>query len=455
MTLKSYSFSNGFQDLVLGSMLLDPVFLVECREALRASYFIKDSHQIIAGVLLDYFDRFRGKPGKEVVCESLRQRAVKSAWPKEDETRILEELTRLYESPTEEHQSAVVRQMAVQFGRHQAVKEAILRSVELVDAADRDPDRADLSPVVSLLQSALGVGQSKHLGVNLFEHLGDISTVSEGPAADPRSRVATGFRRLDSYLDGGLGGGELGFVLGQSGRGKSMMLINLAASAIMQGKSVVYFTLELRPYDVVSRVLARMTRCTIKQVQTNDAAYTRLVPSLERMPGAKTFQVVHFPPSRATSIMLRSTLARLDSLRGVRPGLLVVDYLDEMRSSSSQPRDDENIYHVYGTITSELIDLGNTYGCPVWTASQVTRDGYGNDDPNMSKISRSIQKVEKADVVLALCQTDDELEKQAMRLKVLKMRRGHRDNQYVRLNVDFSRAMLSEVVTKEDQSCAG
>ena len=54
-------------------------------------------------------------------------------------------------------------------------------------------------------------------------------------------------------MNGGLGGGELGVLVAPAGGGKSWGLVGVAANAVLSGKTVVYYTLELNQFYVARR----------------------------------------------------------------------------------------------------------------------------------------------------------------------------------------------------------
>ena len=58
---------------------------------------------------------------------------------------------------------------------------------------------------------------------------------------------------MDSISRGGLGSGELGVCIAPTGAGKSMALVHLGAQAILEGKTVVHYTLELADTVVATR----------------------------------------------------------------------------------------------------------------------------------------------------------------------------------------------------------
>jgi replicative DNA helicase len=449
-SLPHYTFSNGYQSRVLASIIRDPDFLRQYRDALESHYFENHDHQTIASLLLAFFDQWKERPGREVLVEELRAHARSSGWEARDVDRVIHEIDRLVALECTDAEIDSIKERAVQFGQHQAMKEAILECAETINRHDLSPGSVELGAMIPVMQKAVMRGQVCKSGVDVLEHMADLDKMlQDDEISDPRFRVPTGFRRLDKYLEGGLGAGELGMVMAASNVGKSMLLANFAATAVSQGKKVIYFTLELKPYEVAARILALMFKTTIAAVKNRDHLYSlsaRKVSEQRKLAGpaaTNRLQVVYFKPSQATSLSLRASVATLDVQQEWKPDLIIVDYIDEMRAiRADEKRFDDNSYAVYGGIAAELIEVGVDYQCPVWTAAQIQREGYGVD-PELHHMGRSMQKVDKADVIVAICQNKDEKPLKKVRLRLRKNRRGVKTFPIV-CDIDFTRAVFVE-----------
>ena len=70
---------------------------------------------------------------------------------------------------------------------------------------------------------------------------------------------------MDEICKGGLGKNELGVVIAPTGAGKSMVLVHLATEALKKGKTVVYYTLELKDTVVGSRFDSCLTGISLNE----------------------------------------------------------------------------------------------------------------------------------------------------------------------------------------------
>lgn len=437
---KNYDYDNGFQEKILATLLRDPTFIGSAVSVVKSHYFTGAAHKLIAKAAFDYYKEYRSKPSKTSLVQMLQTILARSGLEFEDISTIISSVDELYEIDISDAQ--YVKDEASQFGRFQAVKLGVLKCVDHIENSNKDPDRYDLDGCLSYLQKALVSGREHDTGVQLFDYLTDLSKVKDDDElSDPRYRVATGFQTIDRCLKGGMGAGELGIVMGESGIGKSMFLTNLAAVASLMAKKVVYITLELKPYEVIIRALARMTGKSMDDVEAGSDTYKKSLTKFDTI-GSGYFRVKYFKPSQATTGSIRAYLSRLEVDDGVKPDIILVDYLDEMKGLDPEG-DSSKGYYIWGQVCADLIELGDDYKCPVWTATQIQREAYGND-PKLSSMGESMKKVNKADLIVSICQKDSELEGGRMRLRINKMRRGSGKGRYLPCISKLERALMRE-----------
>lgn len=436
---KPYPFDQPFQRGVLQMMLRDPTFVADLFDALDSRYFEFEYLALIAKILLAHFRKFRELPSREVMVANINYHVQKHSLDALLRQQMLDYIELAYKSELPPDRR-YYREKVSDFGRMQALKESIAESVRILQ--EHADDATQHAKVLPLIQQALMVGNGVGPGVEIFSNADDPSKM-RSPVDDPGRRVPTMFTALDQALRGGLGGGQIGVILGVTGRGKSMLLVNLAVAAAMQGRKVLYITNELQPYDVGMRALACVTRVPILDVETNSPAYqdARKAISFDL---AGSLHLWHINPGSPVSAV-RTIVSRLQFDLGVPPDLIVVDYADELTPSRLGQKDDKdsNSYAAYGDVYSELIALAKDFKCPVWTASQVQRSAYTDEIVNMSAVSDSVKKIQKAHLVASLCQTPAEKEQGRMRLYVEKVRNGP-DQFAIPLTVDLSRCMMRQ-----------
>ena len=435
-----YPFALGFQKDVLALMTRDPGFLMEMSDALDAKYFDGDALTIVARLLIGHAKKYGQRPSKNSLLTRVMRHFEKYELDDDLQEEVLQLIHNLYrrELPSD---LAFVREQVADFGRLAALKWALHDSVDLL--AKHPADLVKQQQIVPLLTKALSVGTGQRIGIQLFDAPDEPSRF-RGQEGDPQRKVPTPWPTLNYARRGGLGAGELGVILGEPARGKSMALVNIAAHAALVGRRVVYVSTELREYDVICRLLARMTKRELPEVEDEHPDFKSAAQALK---GGDRYIRVAAIRRGAPVTVIRSLVSRIVANDGVDPEVLVIDYADELSPSRSDfhhgDSASEHGYYAYGDIYYELTNLATDYHCPIWTASQVNRLAYGAESFGMEAASDSIKKAQVADAILCLCQSDDEEKTNRMRIWVDKLRRG-KSKFSIGLKVDFLRCMMRE-----------
>ena len=104
----------------------------------------------------------------------------------------------------------------------------------------------------------------------------------------------------------------------------------------------------------------------------------------------------------------------------MHPDVVIVDYADLIMP---QTRQKERRFELGATFRS-LRQIAKDFECAVWTGSQTNKEGYDQPVISLKTISESGEKAQIADVIIGLCQTDQEASKKRMRAIILKNRQG-------------------------------
>lgn len=445
-------YTSAYQDLIVACALQDPQFLVQTRDSLDKSFFTDSDNQEIMSLALKHYDQAAKAPTRIELEQSMVVRAQTLGWSEQAVGSVLTAVGRRYESDLGQVSLERVRDDVATFGRLQSLKSAIMDSIAVIEAADRGDERANLEDVEKKVRKALTVGAVKELGINLLDFMAHPkSVVDASKFSSAASRVVSGFPTIDGVLDGGLGGGELGFVMAPSNRGKSMVLANMAAAAFRSGKKVVYFSFEMKEPEIAARITARLVNVQpavaqspmVNEIKGQSQSYLDMAGgAVEYYKGTGAdLRIVYIKPSEATPNNLRSVLMNIQATYGWSPDVIYVDYLDEMTLPSSKHLDDS--YNKYGEISSDLLSIAVDYSCPLWTASQVNREGY-LQEPSLDTAGRSMQKIDKAEFVVTIVQSDGDKKQNRLFLKILKNRRGPGPGKRIECIADFTRSTISE-----------
>ena len=367
-------YGHTFQTKVISSLISDRGFLQQTSDLLEPAYFESQANNWLVDKILKYHTQYKSAPTPEVFKSLLV--------PVEDKllrTSIvdgLKEALRLQNSPDLEY----VKNETIEFCKNQKMKVAILESVDLLKAGKFDA-------IKKKVDSALKAGADKDVGHEYKDQIEE--RYSEGA----RNCVATNWEVINDIMSGGLGGGELGVVVAPAGGGKSWGLINVAANAVKQGKTVIYYTLELNAFYVGRRIDAYLTKIPFQNLQ-EEHSRERIQEAMEGLTGNL---IIKYYPTRTASITTITSHIEKCISQGKKPDMIVLDYADLIRPSKAGDKRLE-----LNDIYEDLRGVAGEYDIPIWTASQANRSATEEDVIEGNKVSESYNKVMVCDFIMSL-----------------------------------------------------
>lgn len=430
---QKYGYTPEFQIQIAALILRDIAFMREYEDVIDPNYFDVEELGSIVRIARDYYDKNQELPTRASLIQEVQDHVIRYKVPKEEISNLLMFIEAIYVDKLHALNGEAVRERICRFGRRQAVRQGVLKIVDLVET-DTGLDKAS-----DIMNDALRVGfNANTMGFNFFKEslrLPDIIAAK----ASPTNCVRTMIKKIDENLQGGPGRGEVWVVLGLSGQGKSQWLVNMGIAAIRQRIPVAHVTIGDLDEDAVAlRYACNFTKCTQWSILQDATEFKRKVKSLPNYEGY--LRIKYYDPGTTTVAHLRAWLSKIHTVDGVLPGLLIVDYPDEMKLEGDP-------YEAMGKIYSELKVIAKQYNLLVWVASQVHRWKPSNE-PNgdvlkQNNIADSAKKVFKADGILSINQSIQENDGGFGRIWVDKVRRGKRQFK-VFVEVDFGMSLIKE-----------
>ena len=396
-------FGTAFQSKCLAAMLSDRAFLERIIDIMSPDFWETDAHKWVVKFVSTYFPTYRDIPTVPVFgCEILKiqdplmQIAVK------------EQVKMAYNEIAHAKDLTYVKEQFLAFCRNQKLKNAIWASQVLLKEGDYDG-------IWHAINEASKAGMERNIG---HEYL---TEMDQRMSAMAREVVKTNWSIIDTHLDGGLGKGELGFVVAPAGSGKSWFLARLGAEAMLQGKNVVHFTMELNEKYVGLRYDAIFTEVAFQEVRKNQPIIKKKLDEIKAKGCGKLF-IKYFPTKTASAATLKMHIDRLQLITGVKIDFVVVDYADLLRPFMQERN--SNSYNEAGNVYEELRSMLGELQVPGWTASQANRGVHEEEIIEAMGVADSYRKIMTGDFILSLSRKKEDKEQGTGRIYVMKNRFG-------------------------------
>ena len=395
MTLTSLNaYGPDFQVKVLSSLLNHKEFLLNIHDILSEEYFDNQAHKWIVQEILKYYDKYHTTPTLEVLKVELKrvENEVLQVSIKEQLRLSLDTLA---------SDSKFVEEEFSTFCKNQQLKKALLTSVDLLKAGDYDS-------IQTMIGNALKAGQDKHVG---HEYEKDLETRYR---EEHRVAVPTPWPQFNDLLQGGLGNGDFGLIFGNPGGGKSWSLVALGGHAVKMGYNVVHYTLELGEDYVGRRYDAFFTKIGVGEITAHK---DKVAAILEDLPGRLIIK--EFPTGKASVSTVESHISKVTDL-GMKPDLVIIDYVDLLRSKKTNRERKDEIDDIYLSTKG----LARQLNVPIWSVSQVNRAGAQDDIIEGHKAAGSYDKMMVTDFAASLSRKKEDKINGTGRWHIMKNRYG-------------------------------
>ena len=389
-------YGQSYQSKVVASLISDVKFLEQVSEITKAAFFESEANKWIINEVIDYFGEYRAVPTMEVF--KIKVGTVEDKGLKQT---IVEQLKSVYQQ-MEANDLPYVKNEYLTFAKNQKVKEALLKSVELLKLGQYDR-------IIDTMTAASKVGVESDLGLDYIENFESIMEDVK------RDSVPTGWDVIDELMDGGLGPGELGVVMAPSGIGKSWFLSKIACSALQRGIDVLHYTLELSESYVGQRYTTILTNI---QTSEHKGRKDEVIRKIKAVPGR--VRIKYYPPQFASSKTLSAHIEKMRQI-GFNPQLIIIDYADLLKSSNGNR---DGLYAELGGIYEELRGLSGITKIPIWTATQTNRAAIDHEVIGADSVGDSYKKVQTADFIMSVSRKTKDKLSNTGRIHIVKNRFG-------------------------------
>ena len=299
--------------------------------------------------------------------------------------------------------------------RDRAIYLALMESIKIADGQDEKKSR---DSIPSILQDALAVGFDNNIG---HDYLKDYEERYESYHRK-ENKIPFDLDYFNKITKGGLPTKTLNIALAGTGVGKSLFMCHVASSVLLQGRNVLYITLEMAEERIAERIDANLLNVNIKDIQDlPKQMFESKVNTLSKKTQG-TLIIKEYPTASAHSGHFKALLNELSLKKSFRPDIIFIDYLNICGSSRYKSNFSVNSYSYVKAIAEELRGLAVECNVPIVSATQTTRSGYGNSDVDLTDTSESFGLPATADLMFALISTEDLEQMGQIMVKQLKNR---------------------------------
>ena len=396
------------ETLILKNLLLTEEYPRKVLPFIKQEYFEDKTDQVLFDITHKYFVKYSAVPSVEALTIEVGKISTLS----DDQFKQITQTLESFDTETTELDWLI--DTTEKWCQDRAIYLALMESIKIADGNDqkKSPDA-----IPSILSDALGVSFDNHIG---HDYIDDYEE-----RYDSYHRVETkvpfDLDFFNKITKGGLPSKTLNIALAGTGVGKSLFMCHVASSVLLQGRNVLYITMEMAEEKIAERIDANLLNVDIQTLaQLPKVMFENKITALSQKTQGKLI-VKEYPTASAHAGHFRALLNDLALKKSFRPEIIFVDYLNICTSQRFRNAS-VNSYTMVKSIAEELRGLAVEFNVPIVSATQTTRSGYGSSDVDLTDTSESFGLPATADLMFALISTEELEEQNQIMVKQLKNR---------------------------------
>ena len=385
---------DNIEFLILKNLLHNEEYVRKVIPFIKADYFEDLTQKIVFEEIFSFVEQYNKPATKEILCIEAEKRSDINDSSFKDVTNLISSLD---DEPSEYEWLVTTTE---KWCRDRAIYLALMESIQLADGKD---DTKGRDAIPTILSDALAVSFDSHVG---HDYLLDYEERYESYHRK-EDKLPFDLEFFDKITKGGIPNKTLNIALAGTGVGKSLFMCHFASSALLQGKNVLYITLEMAEEKIAERIDANLLNVNIQDItDLPKVMYEDKVTGVSKKTQGSLI-IKEYPTAAAHSGHFKGLLNELALKKSFRPDIIFIDYLNICASSRYRTNNNVNSYSYIKAIAEELRGLAVEANLPIVSATQTTRSGFASSDVDLTDTSESFGLPATADLMFALISTEE------------------------------------------------
>ena len=386
--------STTIERTTLSNLVYNEPYARKVLPFIKAEYFQDQHERVVFEEIYNFIEKYNNRPTKEALSIELDKRKDLSD---EGFKKVVEIIDALSDADVDMNWLVDTTE---KFCKDRAVYNAVLNGISIIEGKDKQHTP---EAIPSILQEALAVAFDNNVGHDYVEDGEERFEFYH----KVEEKLAFDLDYFNRITKGGLPPKTLNIALAGTGVGKSLFMCHMAANTLMQGKNVLYITMEMAEERIAERIDANLMNITMEDLHNlPKKMFTDRLSKLKSKTNGKLI-IKEYPTASAHSGHFRALLKELALKKSFAPDIIFIDYLNICSSARFKGNANVGSYFYIKAIAEELRGLAVETNVPIMSATQTTRGGYANSDVGLEDTSESFGLPATADLMFALISTEE------------------------------------------------
>jgi len=386
----------SIENSILKNLITNEDYTRKVLPFIKDDYFEDSNQKVVFQECRDFITKYDSRISYEALSIEVQNRTDLTESDYTDISQLIDRLR----CDDEDQQMNWLLDTTEKWCRDRAIYLALMDSIYIADGKDSKRDRG---AIPTILQEALAVSFDNHIG---HDYLQDYEARYESYHRK-EDRIPFDLEHFNKITKGGLPNKTLNIALAGTGVGKSLFMCHMASSILLNGRNVLYITMEMAEEKIAERIDANLLDVNIQDiVDIPQNIFERKVNKLVSKTQGNLI-IKEYPTASAHVGHFRALLNELALKKSFRPDIIFIDYLNICASSRYSKMGNVNSYSYIKAIAEELRGLAVEANVPIVSATQTTRSGYSSSDVDITDTSESFGLPATADLMFALISTEE------------------------------------------------
>ena len=379
---------------ILRNLVFNEEFARKTIPFIQSDFFEERSEKIIFDEIVSFITKYDSCATLEALNIEVENRTDLTA----EEVKNINDISKeLNDSPID-HQWLL--DTTEKWCRDRAIYLALMESIHIADGEDEKRNR---DAIPSILSDALAVSFDNNIGHDYILNSDDRYEYYHRT----EDKIPFDLEYFNKITKGGLPNKTLNIALAGTGVGKSLFMCHFASSVLLQGRNVLYITMEMAEEKIAERIDANLLNTPIQNL--TDLPKPMFDKKVKKISSKTQGQLIikEYPTASAHSGHFKALLNELALKKSFKPDIIFIDYLNICASSRYRANAAVNSYSYIKAIAEELRGLAVEANVPILSATQTTRSGFASSDVDLTDTSESFGLPATADLMFALISTEE------------------------------------------------
>ena len=397
------------EQTILKNLIQNDEFIRKTLPFIKEEFFQERQEQFIFREIKEYFMKYSASPTSEALLITIDEKDNIDSQLMGDISNLL----KIVGDDTEKTPYDWLLDTSEEWCKDRAIYNGVMDSIEII----RDESRSK-GDIPEILKDALSTSFDSNIGHDFledYESRFDFYHTEE-------EKIPFDLEMMNKITKGGLPNKSLNICMAGTGVGKSLFMCHMASSCLLQGKNVLYVTMEMAEEKIAEIIDANLLDISLNDLQDlPKEMYDRKIKRVRDKTKGKLI-IKEYPTASAHVGHLRHLLQELSLKKDFVPDMMFIDYLNICASSRVRPGGQVNTYSYVKSIAEEMRGLAVEFDVPIMSATQTNRTGFVSTDIGLEDTSESFGLPATADFMFAVMSTEELQELDQIMIKQLKNR---------------------------------